>query len=270
MVIPNFGHVNSHINARTGKNHDDSERFVGSISTKRKSFLIVTLLLIAAIAPLIAIRAQAILSAGPDQQVYTGETTNFNGTTTEDLNSIIQVAWDFGDNTTLVNGTSPELLNATHVYATAGVFNATLIVKFNSALNKTETDTAIITVIENQPPIANAGPDQTVEQNSPQGATVTLNGTGSNDPENNTLTYYWNWTGGSATGATPTALFPVGNTTVTLTVNDGQYNATDTVNIIVEIDNTAPVVNAGPDITVEQESPAGTQVILNGTATNTV
>jgi len=237
---------------------------------KRKSFLIVTLLLIATIAPLIAIRAQAILSAGPDQQVYTGETTNFNGTTTEDLNSIIQVTWDFGDNTTKVNGTNPELLNATHVYATAGVYNATLTVKFNSELNKTETDTAIITVIENQPPIANAGPDQTVEQTSPQGATVTLNGTGSSDPENNTLTYYWNWTGGSATGATPTALFPVGNTTVTLTVNDGQYNATDTVNIIVEKDHTAPVVNAGPDITVEQETHEGTQVILNGTATNTV
>jgi hypothetical protein len=237
---------------------------------KRKSFLIVTLLLIAAIAPLIAIRAQAILSAGPDQQVYTGQTTNFNGTTTEDLNSIIQVTWDFGDNTTIVNGTSPELLNATHVYATAGIYNATLTVKFNSALNKTETDTATITVVENQPPIANAGPDQTVEQTSPQGATVTLNGTGSSDPENDTLTYYWTWTGGSATGATPTALFPVGNTTVTLTVNDGQYNATDTVNIIVEKDQTAPVVNAGPDITVEQESHEGTQVILNGTATNTV
>ena len=237
---------------------------------KRKSFLIVTLLLIASIAPLIAIRAQAILSAGPDQQVYMGETTNLNGTTTEDLYSIIQVTWDFGDNTTKVNGTSPELLNATHVYATAGVYNATLTVKFNSELNKTETDTAIITVLENQPPIANAGPDQTVEQTSTQGAAVTLNGTGSSDPENNTLTYYWNWTGGSATGATPTALFPVGNTTVTLTVNDGQYNVTDTLNIIVETDNTAPVVNAGPDITVEQESQAGTQVILNGTATNTV
>lgn len=237
---------------------------------KRKAFLIVALLITAAIVPLIVIRAQATLSAGPDQEVYTGETTIFNGTTTENVTSIIQVTWDFGDNTTGVNGTSPDLLNTTHVYTEAGVYNTTLTVKFDSELNQTETAIAVITVSENTPPVADAGPDQTVEQSSPQGAMVTLNGTGSSDLDNDALTYYWNWTGSSATGATPTALFPVGNTTVTLTVNDGQYNATDTVNIIVEKDQTAPVVNAGPDITVEQESHAGTQVILNGTATNTV
>ena len=237
---------------------------------KRKAFLIVASLILAAIVPLIVINAQAVLSAGPDQEVYTGQTTIFNGTTTENVTAIIQVTWDFGDNTTLVNGTSPDLLNATHVYTTAGVYNATLTVKYDSTLNKTETDNAIITVSDNTPPIADAGPDQTLEQTSLQGATVTLNGTGSSDPDNDTLTYTWNWTGGSATGATPTALFPVGNTTVTLMVSDGQYNATDTINIIVLADTTAPVVDAGPDVTVEQESHAGTQVTLNGTATNTV
>lgn len=236
---------------------------------KRKAVFITALLIVAAVVPLLAIRAQATLSAGPDQQVYTGETTMFNGTTIENVTSIIQVTWDFGDNTTLVNGTDPALLNTTHVYAKAGVYNATLTVKFGSPLNMTETATATITVLQNQPPIANAGPDQFVEQTSPQGADVTLNGTGSSDPDNDTLTYYWNWTGGSATGATPTALFPPGNTTVTLTVSDGHYNSTDTINIIVQ-DTTPPVVNAGPDITVEQESHAGTQVILNGTAMDTV
>jgi hypothetical protein len=236
---------------------------------KRKGFLIVTLLIIAGIAPLIAIRAQASLSAGPDQQVYTDQTTNLNGTTTENVTSIIQVTWDFGDNTTLVNGTSPALLNATHIYTTAGVYNATLTVKYDSTLNKTESATATITVLQNTPPVADAGPDQTVEQTSLQGAMVTLNGTGSYDPENDTLTYNWTWTGGSATGATPTVLLSAGNTTVTLTVSDGQLNDTDTVNIIVQ-DTTAPLVNAGPNITVEQESHAGTQVTLNGTATDAV
>jgi hypothetical protein len=237
---------------------------------KKKTILLVLLLATAALLPLIAIRAQGDVDAGPDQQVYTGQTTMFNGTTTENVTSIIQVTWNFGDNSTAVNGTSPELLNATHTYTTSGVYNATLTVKFDSALNKTETDTAIITVSKNQPPVANAGPDQTVEQMSSEGATVTLNGTGSSDPDNDTLTYYWNWTGGSAMGATPTALFPVGNTTVTLTVTDGQFNVTDTVNIIVQPDTTPPVVNAGPDVTVEQESHAGTQVTLNGTATDSV
>jgi hypothetical protein len=237
---------------------------------KKKTLLLVLLLASAVLLPLLAIRAQGDVDAGPNQEVYTDQTTVFNGTTTEDLNSIIQVTWDFGDNTTAVNGTSPDLLNATHVYTAAGVYNATLTVKFDSTRNKTESATAKITVLQNTPPVADAGPDQTVEQTSLQGALVTLNGTGSSDPDNDALTYYWNWTGGSATGATPTVLFPVGNTTVALTVTDGIYNATDTVNIIVEEDKTPPLVNAGPDVTVEQESYAGTQVILNGTATNTV
>ena len=237
---------------------------------KKKTFLLILLLASAILLPLLAIQAQGDVDAGPDQQVYTDQTTTFNGTTTEDLNAIIQVTWDFGDNTTLVNGTSPDLLNATHVYTTTGVYNATLTVKFDSELNQTESAAATITVLQNTPPIADAGPDQTLEQTSPQGAMVTLNGTGSSDPDNDTLTYNWNWTEGSATGATPTELFPVGNTTVTLTVSDGQYNATDAVNIIVTVDTTAPFVDAGPDVTVEQESHAGTQVTLNGTATDAV
>ena len=237
---------------------------------KKKTFLLILLLASAILLPLLAIQAQGDVDAGPDQQVYMDQTTTFNGTTTEDLNAIIQVTWDFGDNTTLVNGTSPDLLNATHVYTATGVYNATLTVKFDSELNQTESAAATITVLQNTPPIADAGPDQTLEQTSPQGAMVTLNGTGSSDPDNDTLTYNWNWTEGSATGATPTELFPVGNTTVTLTVSDGQYNATDAVNIIVTVDTTAPFVDAGPDVTVEQESHAGTQVTLNGTATDAV
>jgi PKD repeat protein len=237
---------------------------------KKKTFLLILLLASAILLPLLAIQAQGDVDAGPDQQVYTDQTTTFNGTTTEDLNAITQVTWDFGDNTTLVNGTNPELLNATHVYTEAGVYNASLTVKFDAELNQTETATATITVNENTPPVADAGPDQTVEQTSAEGAMVTLNGTSSSDPDNDTLTYNWNWTGGSAAGATPTALFPVGNTTVTLMVADSQYNATDTVNIVVEVDATAPVVDAGPDVTVEQESHAGTQVVLTGTATDMV
>jgi hypothetical protein len=236
---------------------------------KRKALLIVILLIAAAVVPLLAIQAQALLSAGPNQEVYTGETVTFNGTTTENVTTITQVTWDFGDNSTPVNGSNPALLNTTHIYTSVGVYNASLTVKFDSTLNQTETAVAVITVLENQPPVANAGPYQFVQQTGPHGANVTLDGTGSSDPDNDTLTYYWNWTSGSAMGATPTVIFPPGNTTVTLTVSDGEFNATDTVNIVVQ-DLTAPVVNAGPNVTAEQESHAGTQVTLNGTATNTV
>jgi PKD repeat protein len=225
--------------------------------------------MIAAVVPLIIINAQAVLSAGPDQQVKTGETVVFNGTTTENVTSITQVTWDFGDNSTIVNGTSPDLLNATHTYTAAGVYNATLTVKFDSTLNQTETDIATITVSDNQPPIADAGPDQSVEQTSAQGANVTLNGAGSGDPDNDTLTYSWNWTGGSASGVSPTVMLSPGITNITLTVSDGEFNSTDTVSIIVG-DTTPPSVDAGEDMIVEATSPDGAEVTLYGKATDDV
>ena len=235
----------------------------------RKGLLLAILLTLAIIVPLLVIRGQASLSAGPNQQVYTGQTIEFNGTTTDNISAIVQVTWDFGDNSTSVNGSDPALLNTTHIYSTSGVYNATLTVEFDSTLNMTETATATITVLQNTPPLANAGPDQFIEQTSPEGANVTLNGTGSSDPDNDTLTYYWNWTGGSAQGATPTVMLPPGNTTVTLTVSDGLANSTDMVNIVVQ-DTTPPIISVGPNMAVEQESHAGTEVTLNGTATDAV
>lgn len=237
---------------------------------KIKGFLAVSLLVVAAILPLSIIPAQGILDAGPNQQVYTGQTVTFNATTTDDVSSIVQITWSFGDGSMPINGSDPALLNTTvHTYTIAGVYTATLTVKFDSALNKTESDNVTITVLQNLPPVANAGPDQLVEQTSPQGALVTLNGTGSYDPYNDTLTYDWTWAGGSANGVNPTALFPAGRTIVTLNVSDGQFIATDTVNITVR-DTTPPVVDAEENMTVEQASHAGTQVTLNGTATDAV
>ncbi|MFC1634239.1 hypothetical protein ACFL5Z_05305 [Planctomycetota bacterium] len=93
----------------------------------------------------------------------------------------------------------------------------------------------------NQPPVADAGSDQTVEQESHEGTLVTLDGSLSTDDGwMQPLTYTWTWTGGSATGVSPTVTFPLGTTTVTLTVDDGQYSDTDIVDITVQ-DTTDPV-----------------------------
>ncbi len=87
----------------------------------------------------------------------------------------------------------------------------------------------------NQPPIADAGPDQIVEQDSSAGASVTLDGSGSSDPDDDPLTYSWTWDGGSASGISPTVVLPLGTTTITLVVNDGTVDSEpDTVDITVE------------------------------------
>jgi hypothetical protein len=93
----------------------------------------------------------------------------------------------------------------------------------------------------NQPPVADAGDDQTLEQTSYTGADVTLDGSGSYDPDGDPLTYDWTWDGGSATGVNPTLTFPLGTTTVTLTVSDGTYSDSDTVDITVQ-DTTPPEI----------------------------
>jgi len=231
-----------------------------------KALLIVFMLISMSILPL-AIRAQADVDAGPDQTGYVGQEVTFSGSVSLDNASIVSITWDFDDGSNPVNGSDPILLNTTHIFQTAAVYNVTLTVKLNSVYNLTETDKVTITVVQNDPPVADAGPDQIAEATSPAGAEVVLNASGSSDPNDDPLTYDWTWTGGSATGVNATAIFPLGTTNVTLTVNDGQYNDTATVSITV-LDTTPPTVDAGEDITVEQESYNGTEVTLSGNATD--
>ena len=91
------------------------------------------------------------------------------------------------------------------------------------------------------PPTAEAGPDQTVERTSEAGAEVTLDGSGSYDPDGDPLTYNWTWASGSASGVSPTVVMPMETTVVTLEVSDGALTDTDTVSITVQ-DTTPPIV----------------------------
>lgn len=102
---------------------------------------------------------------------------------------------------------------------------------------------SVVLNIYNAPPIANAGPDQIIECAGPSGSSVTLDGSGSIDPDGAPLTYSWTWSGGSAEGVNPTVSLPLGTTVVTLTVSDGKATATDAINITVS-DTTPPVTVA--------------------------
>ena len=123
---------------------------------------------------------------------------------------------------------------------------------------------------DNQAPVANAGPDQTKSVPVGDQVNVTLNGTGSTDPDGTITNYYWSWLvngqSRNATGATPMIALPEGQFTVQLVVHDGQiYSQADTVVITITQGNQAPVANAGPDQTKALTTGFQTTVNLNGT-----
>jgi len=126
-----------------------------------------------------------------------------------------------------------------------------------------------ISVPANSPPLANAGPDQTVFV----GDTVTLNGSASSDGDGDPLTFNWAFvsrpSGSVAALSDPSAVSPTfqvdrpGSYTIRLTVNDGKVDSVaDTV--IVSTLNSRPVANAGPD----QTSFVGNTVTLDGSASS--
>ena len=120
----------------------------------------------------------------------------------------------------------------------------------------------------NTPPVANAG----VTQNVTVGSLVTLDGSGSRDVNNQSLTYLWQMTAvpvgslaalSSSTSAKPTFTADVAGTyTVSLVVNDGKANSTlATVSVYSSVNNAAPVANAGTN----QSIAVGSVVTLDGT-----
>ena len=134
-----------------------------------------------------------------------------------------------------------------------GTHNLQLTVTDNAGV--TATDTVQITV-QNAAPVANAGPDQTLTQVDDQGATVLLDGSASTDisssnlPEadNDIVVYTWQVDGQTiGTGKALSHVFAVGQHTVSLTVTD-TAGATSTDQVIITINNIAPIANAGDDV----------------------
>jgi len=120
----------------------------------------------------------------------------------------------------------------------------------------------------NNPPTANAGPDQTVDE----GDTVTLDGSSSSDPDGTIVSSLWTQIAGtSITLSDPDAVHPtftapdvgVGGEALSfqLTVTDnGGLQDSDTCIVNVTIVNQPPTADAGLDQTVD----AGDEVTLDG------
>ncbi|MBL7185672.1 MAG: S8 family serine peptidase [Phycisphaerae bacterium] len=132
---------------------------------------------------------------------------------------------------------------------------------------------AVETPAGNQAPIAVAGADQSVRV----GSAVQLDGSGSTDPDGDSITYEWTLIrpGPSAavlsgtTTAEPTFVADVeGTYKVELQVYDGVLSDFDTVMITAQ-PNKAPTANAGPDQTVSDADGSGSEgVVLDGSASD--
>jgi hypothetical protein len=90
------------------------------------------------------------------------------------------------------------------------------------------------------PPVANAGPNQTVECAGGGGATVTLDGAGSRDPDCDVLTYTWTGSFGTATGRNPQVFLPVGTSVVNLAVSDDWSSSAPSTTRITVLDTQPP------------------------------
>jgi hypothetical protein len=221
-------------------------------------------------------------NAGAAQTVGSNRVVQLNGTASADHNVPAQAltyAWTqtgFGKcnanacpAVTLSNAAAatPTFMSPINTRGTSTVLTFSLVVTNTSLL----TSTASLVNITLNPvaaPLANAGPNQTVNP----GVLVTLNGSLSSDPAGLPLTYLWHQVSGlpvllsSATAVSPTFTSPAsGAVGLTLTVNNGFVTS---VAALVTVN----VNTAGPDtviITVAEYRFGKTRLTVTATSSIT-
>jgi uncharacterized protein YhjY with autotransporter beta-barrel domain len=189
------------------------------------------------------------------------------GSSDVDLGTILTYHWSSDD------AEFPETEDPTLAVGTlaAGTHTFTLTVEDDSgdaATSFSASDTVTITVLENAPPTANAGEDQTIEDtDGAPGELVTLTGSGT-DSDGTIASYEWFFNDEAlGEGQTLEAELPDGVNQVALVVTDDDgETATDTV-IITVVGPAAPTANAGVDQNLtDSDGEPGEDVTLDGSA----
>jgi PKD repeat protein len=150
--------------------------------------------------------------------------------------------WDFGD------GASASAMSVTHSYQQPGAYVATVTVTDQRGAQSSQALSITVRPPGNQPPTANAGPDQTIQLAA--GVTqlsVMLDARASTDADGTIAAFRWAGSPKPIDDATPTVLLGIGRYTFTLTVVDDRgASASDSIEItLASPTNTPPTAVIG-------------------------
>jgi hypothetical protein len=188
-----------------------------------------------------------VANAGLDRSAAPSRPITLDGTASHDPNNTsVTYSWRIVEQSPGSNPTLTNLTSATPTFTADVAGRYVLALTCSDGTLTSTVDQVVITVATgNLPPVANAGPDQTVTA----GQQVTLDGTRSSDPNGDPLTYSWCLKGkpegstatlNGANTASPTFTPDiVGSYVFCLTVNDGKLvSASDTVVVEARLPST--------------------------------
>jgi hypothetical protein len=231
--------------------------------------LLLSLLFSVSVAASQALAQQA--DAGPDQTVNEGDTVTLDGSNSSP-GWITYVLWQQtgGSPKVLADARTFEASFTAPIVGPAGTsltFRLTVKYLIDGKIVSTQDYVSVNVRYVNDPPTADAGPNQDVEEET----TATLDGSNSSDPDDGIESYRWKQVAGpSVSLSDPEAVQPtfkapnvVGSISLTfeLTVTDfGGLKDTDTIIVNLTGENDPPTADAGPDQNVDEE----TTVTLDG------
>ncbi|MEQ1870843.1 MAG: PKD domain-containing protein, partial [Vicinamibacterales bacterium] len=203
-------------------------------------------------------------TAGGPYTALVGQPVTFAGSGSDPDGDALAFTWSFGDNQS-GTGAAPS-----HTYNAPGTFTATLTA--DDARGGVSTSTTQVTIQpvitpDNRVPTADAGGPYSGETR----VQLTFDASGSSDPDNDALTYVWDFgDGASGTGATPKHGYQsAGAFTAKVTVNDGHggsHTATASVEVTGAPDRFPPIVK----LIAPKEAFPGTIVAVTADARDNV
>lgn len=214
-----------------------------------------------------------IADPGPSQTIHPGTTVSLDasGSSDPDGDHPLTYAWQFtsmpaGSTAVLAN---PTTINPNFVPDLLGDYTIELVV--TDSLGRPGLRAEVMISTANTPPVADAGPDQVIDQTGTQ---VQLDGSQSDDDDGDSFTALWTFTsvpvGSNAVLSDDTSLTPSfiadvpGEYILSLTVTDLLGASSTPDSMIVTFNNVKPVADAGSN----QAALVNDTIFLDGSASS--